>query len=101
MEKKRAHYSLQQVKDYVRSRRIGAFTLTARRNGFEMGLTQAEMITVVLALTGRCFYKSMTSYHDATLWQDVYHAPIVGGRTAYIKITDTDTGHPVIQFKEL
>jgi len=101
MEKKRAHYSLQQVKEYVRTRGIGAFTLTARRNGFEMGLTQAEMIAVVLALTGGCFYKSMTSYHDATLWQDVYHAPTLGGCTAYIKITDTGTGHPVIQFKEL
>jgi motility quorum-sensing regulator / GCU-specific mRNA interferase toxin len=101
MEKRRAHYSLPQVKDYVRARGIGAFTLTARRNGFGMGLTQTEMVAVVLALTGRSFYKSMTSYHDATLWQDVYHAPSPGGRTAYIKITDTGTGHPVIQFKEL
>lgn len=101
MEKKKAHYSLQQVKDYLRTKGIGAFTLTARRNGFEMGLTQAEMINVVLSLSGSCFYKSMASYHDATLWQDVYHAPTSGGRTAYIKITDTGTGHPVIQFKEL
>ncbi|HAD03342.1 MAG TPA: hypothetical protein DEB35_11660 [Desulfuromonas sp.] len=43
----------------------------------------------------------MTTYHDTTLWQDVYHALTPGGRTAYIKITDPGTGHPVIQFKEL
>jgi len=59
------------------------------------------MLTVVLSLSGSCFYKSMTSYHDATLWQDVYHAATPGGRMAYIKITDPGTGHPVIQFKEL
>ena len=101
MEKKRAHYPLEQVKSYVRGKGMNAFTLTARRNGFDMGLTQAEMLAVVLSLSGGGFYKSMTSYHDATIWQDVYHAPTSGGRMAYIKITDTGTGHPVIQFKEL
>lgn len=101
MEKRRAHYLLEQVKSYVREKGMNAFTLTARRNGFDMGLTQAEMLAVVLSLSGSGFYKSMTSYHDATLWQDVYHALTPGGRTAYIKITDPGTGHPVIQFKEL
>lgn len=101
MEKKRAHYSLEQVKAYVKETGFSAFTLTARRNGFSMGLTQAEMLTVVLSLSGSCFYKSMTSYHDSTLWQDVYHAATPKSQMAYIKISDPGTGHPVIQFKEL
>jgi len=101
MEKRRAHYPLSEVKAYVRQTGMAAFTLTARRNGFAMGLTQAEMLAVVLNLSASGFYKSMTSYHDTTLWQDVYHALTPGGRTAYIKITDPGTGHPVIQFKEL
>lgn len=101
MEKKRPHYPLQPIKAYVGDHGGAAFTLTAKRNGFSMGLTQAEMVAVVLKLNGACFYKSMTSYHDATIWQDVYHAPAPRGRLAYIKITDTGTGHPVIQFKEL
>jgi motility quorum-sensing regulator/GCU-specific mRNA interferase toxin len=101
MEKRRAHYPLEKVKEYVQNNGITAFTMTARRNAFSMGMTQSEMIAVVLSLSGNGFYKSMTSYHDATLWQDVYHALTPGGRTAYIKITDPGTGHPVIQFKEL
>lgn len=101
MEKRRPHYALEQVKEYVRNRGIAAFTMTALRNAYGMGLTQADMMAVVLSLSSGGFYKSMTSYHDTTLWQDVYHAPTPGGRTAYIKITDPGTGHPVIQFKEL
>ncbi|WP_424255261.1 type II toxin-antitoxin system MqsR family toxin [Desulfoprunum sp.] len=43
------------------------------------------------------FYKSMTTIHDATLWQDVYHAPCPNGKTAYIKVTLRE-GAVVIQF---
>ena len=101
MEKRTPHYVLVRVKEYIAMRGIEAFTLTARRNGFALGLTQAEMVAVVLALTAGDFYKSMTSYHDHTLWQDVYHGPTPTGRTAYIKVSDPGTGRPVIQFKEL
>lgn len=101
MEKRTPHYFLAQVKEYVAVRGIEAFTMTARRNGFALGLTQAEIVAVVLALTRVQFYKAMTSHHDHTLWQDVYHAPLPTGGTAYVKISDPGTGRPVIQFKEL
>jgi motility quorum-sensing regulator/GCU-specific mRNA interferase toxin len=42
----------------------------------------------------------MTTYADATVWQDVYHAPSSRG-TIYIKVTLRENGLPVIQFKEL
>ena len=51
MEKRLPHYHLEMVKDYVAVKGIDAFTLTARRNGFALGLTQAELIAVVLAIT--------------------------------------------------
>ncbi len=65
-----------------------------------MGLTSAEMLAVIASLTRRMFYKSMTTYADHRVWQDVYHAPAPGRRIAYIKITLRDLA-PVIQFKEL
>ena len=65
-----------------------------------MGLTLDEMITVVCALTSAQFYKSMTTYADGAIWQDVYHAQTPAGR-AYIKLTLREIGAPVIQFKEL
>lgn len=55
MEKKRPHYPLEQIKAYVGDHGGAAFTLTAKRNGFCLGLTQAEMVTVVLKLNAACF----------------------------------------------
>lgn len=67
--------------------------------GRAMGLTTADMLTVVASLSRRQFYKSMTSYADHRVWQDVYHAATPVRRDAYIKITFRDAA-PVIQFKE-
>jgi len=64
-----------------------------------MGLTSAEMVAVIAALARRHFYKSMTTYADHRVWQDVYHAPTPVRKDAYIKITLRDAA-PVIQFKE-
>ena len=64
-----------------------------------MGLTVAEMLTVIASLSRHEFYKSMTAYADHRVWQDVYHAATPARKDAYIKITLRDAA-PVIQFKE-
>ncbi len=64
-----------------------------------MGLTTAEMLVVIASLSRRQFYKSMTSYADHRVWQDVYHAATPVRKDAYLKITLRKTT-PVIQFKE-
>lgn len=64
-----------------------------------MGLTSAEMLAVIASLSRRQFYKSMTTYADHRVWQDVYHAATPIRKEAYIKITMRDAA-PVIQFKE-
>ena len=78
---------------------VASFTKSALDGGRAMGLTSAEMLAVIASLTRRHFYKSMTTYADHRVWQDVYHAPTPVRRDAYIKITLRDTA-PVIQFKE-
>ena len=46
------------------------------------------------------FYKSMTSYGDHRIWQDVYHVPSVVG-TLYVKFTaDVVTEFVLLSFKE-
>jgi len=46
------------------------------------------------------FYKSMTSYSDSRLWQDVYHVPSPVG-TLYVKFTaDVVTEFLLLSFKE-
>ena len=64
-----------------------------------MGLTTAEMLSVIASLSRRDFYKSMTTYADHRVWQDVYHGATPVKKEAYIKITLRDRA-PVIQFKE-
>ena len=100
MEKRTAHYDLSSVVVLVRQRRAAAFTKTAIDGGRRMDLTVTEMIATVCRLTPHCLYKSMTTYADSAVWQDVYHADTPAGK-AYIKLTLRADGAPVIQFKEL
>ena len=99
MEKRRPHYDLVRIQADVARLGTAAFTKTALDGGRAMGLTSAEMLAVIASLTRRNFYKSMTSYADRHVWQDVYHAATPVRKEAYIKITLRDAV-PVIQFKE-
>jgi motility quorum-sensing regulator/GCU-specific mRNA interferase toxin len=67
--------------------------------GRALGLTTAEMLATIAALTRHDFYKSMTTYADSRVWQDVYHSLTPVRKEAYIKITLRPWA-PVIQFKE-
>jgi motility quorum-sensing regulator/GCU-specific mRNA interferase toxin len=62
-------------------------------------LDDPEMLAVIAGLTRRDFYKSMTTYADSRVWQDVYYAMTPVKKEAYIKITRRDVA-PIIQFKE-
>jgi motility quorum-sensing regulator / GCU-specific mRNA interferase toxin len=99
MEKRLPHYHLARVQADVAQLGAAAFTKAAIDGGRQMGLTTDEMLAVVAVLRGQDFYKSMTSYADHRLWQDVYHAMTPVGKQAYIKITMRHVA-PVIQFKE-
>ncbi len=99
MEKRSPHYDLVRIQADVVRLGAAAFTRTALDGGRAMGLTSSEMLGVIAALSRNNFYKSMTSYADHRVWQDVYHAPTPVRREAYIKVTLRE-GSPVIQFKE-
>jgi len=99
MEKRTPHYDLARLQEQVARLGAAAFTKTALDGGRQLGLTTVEMLTVVAGLSRRNFYKSMTTYSDHRVWQDVYHADTQVKRQAYIKLTLRD-GAPVIQFKE-
>ena len=99
MEKLKPHYSLQEIQAMVVRDGSRSFTFAAQRGAESMGLSRAEAVDVVLALTNTMLYKSMTTNSDNKVWQDVYHAPCSNGKIAYIKLTVQD-GAVVIQFKE-
>lgn len=101
MEKRTPHYRLSEVQAVVANLESRPFTATALRGGLALGLTEPEMRQVVLALSRRDFYKSMTTHADYKDWQDVYHGMTQEGVAVYIKITCYSDGRPpVIQFKE-
>lgn len=99
MEKLKSHYVLAEIQAIVSRQGDRSFTFTARQGAAQMKLSRAEALGVVLTLTHAMFYKSMTTHHDNTVWQDVYHAPCPNGKIAYIKLT-LQAGVVVIQFKE-
>jgi len=100
MEKRTPRYPLVRIQAEVVKLGAAAFTKATLDGGRTMGLTSTEMLAVVASLSRNDFYKSMTTYADHRVWQDVYHAATPVRKDAYIKITPRDTA-PVIQFKEL
>lgn len=98
MEKLKAHYDLAAIQALVADKGVVTFTNTARSGAMAMGLTVGDALTIIAGITRGMLYKSMTTFADHTVWQDVYHVP-VGARTAYIKLTLIDD-KAVIQFKE-
>jgi motility quorum-sensing regulator/GCU-specific mRNA interferase toxin len=101
MEKQKPHYNLSQVQAVVADPSSRPFTAMALRGGLALGLVEEEMRQVVLSLSRRDFYKSMTTVANHRDWQDVYHGTTQEGAAVYIKITwYGDDRPPVIQFKE-
>lgn len=77
-----------------------AFTRSARSGGKGLGLIFEQMQEVIFGLHGKMLYKSMSTYDDHRVWQDVYHASS-HGLEIYIKVTyRPGGGPPVISFKE-
>lgn len=58
------------------------------------------MCAVVMSLTTRHFYKSMTTHADHRIWQDVYRARTAHGDEVYLKLTVIDDVL-MVSFKEL
>lgn len=97
MEKRKAHYSLATVKQLIGAGRV-RFTVTAVAGGAQMGFDVQDMLDVVVNLTNRNLYKSMTSHADHTVWQDVYHVT-ARRRVVYLKLTIVED-LLIVSFKE-
>lgn len=100
MEKRKPNYLLSEVLAIVAANGVDAFTQTALHGAWDLGLTSDGAVAVVLGLRQTNFYKSMTTYADHRIWQDVYHADLKSGLKVYIKLTLRENGIVVIQFKE-
>jgi motility quorum-sensing regulator / GCU-specific mRNA interferase toxin len=86
MEKRRPHYPLTLVQQLAAEPACIRFTRTALDGAAELGFDVTKIQAVVMKLRPADFYKSMTTYADASIWHDVYR-PIVNGTPMYIKLT--------------
>ncbi|WP_065501971.1 type II toxin-antitoxin system MqsR family toxin [Burkholderia stabilis] len=97
MEKRRPHCKLPLVKALVESGKV-RLTTSAVLGARQLGLTEREALDVVMSLTDLDFHKSMTTYADHTIWQDVYRPLTVRG-DVYLKLTVIDEVL-IVSFKE-
>lgn len=73
MEKRKPHYSLQAIKQQFRSPKGFRITVTAQDFAFgTLGLERQGVIDLIGSVEARQFHKSMTSYANSSIWQDVY-----------------------------
>jgi motility quorum-sensing regulator / GCU-specific mRNA interferase toxin len=98
MEKRAPHNRLSAIKAMVGAGQIRT-TYSALAGAAAMGLDFDDIIGVVMALKTADFYKSMTTYADHQIWQDVYR-PSTNGGMVYLKLTIVD-GVLIVSFKEL
>lgn len=83
MEKRTPQYPLATVKSLLEAGKV-RITQSAIIGARELGLTEDDIVTTVQGLTMGDFYKSMTTYGDYTVWQDVYR-PKTSAGDIYLK----------------
>ncbi len=98
MEKRKPHCKLSIVKSLLEEDRVRS-TQSARQGAVSLGMNFNDMCNVVKSLTSADFYKSMTTYSDHKIWQDVYRPKTVFG-DLYLKFSVIDDV-VIISLKEL
>lgn len=81
MEKFNPTYSLTEFKNSHFE-----ITRTAYLTALDLGFREKDIREVVSTMELKYFYKSMTSYSDHRIWQDVYHVPC-DDMILYLKFT--------------
>lgn len=98
MEKHSPHCPLSKVKELVKAGKARA-TATAVQCARRLGFGGDAMFEEILTLERGEFHKSMTTYENHAVWQDVYrHASRVG--MLYVKLTVLGDVL-IVSFKEL
>jgi motility quorum-sensing regulator / GCU-specific mRNA interferase toxin len=107
IEKRRPTYDLEAIKLAIGSLEALAITTTAcatRRSSVSTAVGSSrqspESSKTIAIVERRMFFKSMTTFADSHVWQDVYHVP-ARGLTLYVKFqADVVAEFRVMSFKE-
>lgn len=100
MEKKRPTYDLGAIKSALGSVDRLAITTSALRDAVSLGFDRHAVVETIIGIDPRMFFKSMTTYADHRVWQDVYHVP-ANDHLLYVKFqADVITEFRVMSFKD-
>jgi motility quorum-sensing regulator / GCU-specific mRNA interferase toxin len=100
MEKRRPTYDLNAVKAAIGSVETLAMTISALRSAAALGFDRYDVAAIIGGMERRMFVKSMTTYADHRVWQDVYNVP-TEDVVLYVKFqADVVTEFRVMSFKE-
>jgi motility quorum-sensing regulator/GCU-specific mRNA interferase toxin len=100
MEKRRPTYDLDAIKQAIGSVDRLAITTSALRDASALGFDRGAIVETIHSVERSMFVKSMTTFADHRLWQDVYHVPM-RDLLLYVKFqADVLTEFTVVSFKE-
>ena len=100
MEKRRPAYPLADIQATLCSEEGLRMSQTARGNVALLGLSEHDVVQIVSKLGRVQFYKSMTSYIDHRVWQDVYRTSFEGMQL-YVKFTKLEGEYLLLSLKAL
>jgi motility quorum-sensing regulator/GCU-specific mRNA interferase toxin len=98
MEKSTPHCKLIIVKRLLEQNKV-MISNVAYEGAARLGLDKSDILKIVSELTPKQFYKSMTTYKDYKIWQDVYRTKF-DEINIYLKITVIEQV-AIVSFKEL
>ncbi len=75
MDKWKPTYDLDTFKFTFSTAEALRLTITAFNDAANLGFGKPEIVALIQTMLPAHFYKSMTSYADHKIWQDVYHVP--------------------------
>jgi motility quorum-sensing regulator / GCU-specific mRNA interferase toxin len=100
MEKRRPSYDLARAQVVLGSVSTLAITTSALRDAVDLGFERSLIVEVIKGVDRSMFVKSMTTFADHRVWQDVYHVP-VDDLVLYVKFqADLVTEFRLMSFKE-
>lgn len=96
----RPTYDLDAVKAVLASADTLAITGSALRTASALGFDRMGIAATLAGMQRTMFVKSMTTFADHRVWQDVYHVPAYG-LVLYVKFqANTVTEFILVSFKE-
>jgi motility quorum-sensing regulator / GCU-specific mRNA interferase toxin len=100
VEKLKPHFSLADIKAAFADPASLNRSFASKQGADALKMDDEAVVAMIQALTGADFEKSMTSYANSRVWQDVYR-PKAGGTELYVKFTlDAMNALFLISFKE-